>query len=218
MALITVLFFLIPEELRWISLEEMLIGDGRIGEWLQLAGGVLCMSLIAPFYVSAGFALYLHRRGELEGWDLEIAFRQMSERYQQQTQSRRSGRSVVSAMILALSLTMVLATSVTLLPSPAYAASPEAEQTRVLIEEVLADETFGRYEQEGYWKYIGEEEEKQQDSTDSDWMPDFLEALFKMIRGFMEGYAAFGKVLMWGLGIVIVAYLLYRISQSPGLV
>ncbi len=212
MAFITLLFFLIPEDLRWISLEDMFMGDGQIGEWLQLAGGVLCMSLIAPFYVSAGFALYLHRRSELEGWDLEIAFRQMNERYQQQTESRRSVGSVVSALIL--SLTLALVTNISLLPAPAYAAGMEAEQTRDTIEAVLADEAFGRYEQEGYWKYIGEEEKQEQ--TDNSWMPDILKTLFRIIRGFLEGYASVGKILMWGLGIAIVVFLLYRISQSQG--
>ena len=33
------------------------------------------MAAIAPFYVTSGFTLYISRRVELEGWDIEISFR-----------------------------------------------------------------------------------------------------------------------------------------------
>jgi hypothetical protein len=37
-------------------------------------------SIVEPFYLASGFALYLNRRSEIEGWDIELAFRQMSVR------------------------------------------------------------------------------------------------------------------------------------------
>lgn len=40
----------------------------------------LAMSVIEPFYVAAGFTLYLNRRTDLEAWDLELAFRHLRER------------------------------------------------------------------------------------------------------------------------------------------
>lgn len=40
----------------------------------------VAISLIEPFYVAAGFSLYLNRRTELEAWDLELAFRHLRER------------------------------------------------------------------------------------------------------------------------------------------
>jgi len=36
---------------------------------------LLVMAAIAPFYTAAGFMLYISRRVELEGWDIEICFR-----------------------------------------------------------------------------------------------------------------------------------------------
>jgi hypothetical protein len=35
----------------------------------------LVIMFLEPFYVSAGFAMYLHRRAELEAWDIEQEFR-----------------------------------------------------------------------------------------------------------------------------------------------
>lgn len=40
----------------------------------------LAMSLVEPFYVGAGFGLYLNRRTQLEAWDVELAFRRLAAR------------------------------------------------------------------------------------------------------------------------------------------
>jgi len=40
--------------------------------WLSYAAAVLCLE---PFYVAAGFAMYLNRRADLEAWDIEQEFR-----------------------------------------------------------------------------------------------------------------------------------------------
>ena len=53
--------------------------------WVHVAGNLaawLATSLIEPFYVGAGFGLYLDRRTQIEGWDIEIAFRRMRGRLQ----------------------------------------------------------------------------------------------------------------------------------------
>ncbi|HWI35560.1 MAG TPA: hypothetical protein VNU64_03820 [Burkholderiales bacterium] len=44
---------------------------------LAYAGAIL---VVEPFYVAAGFALYLNRRTLLEGWDLEVALRRIAAR------------------------------------------------------------------------------------------------------------------------------------------
>ncbi|MBL8301032.1 MAG: DUF4129 domain-containing protein [Rhodanobacteraceae bacterium] len=51
--------------------------------WAQCLGNFvtwLAMSLIEPFYVGAGFGLYLNRRTQLEAWDVELAFRRIAAR------------------------------------------------------------------------------------------------------------------------------------------
>lgn len=51
--------------------------------WAQLAQQLiywLAMSVIEPFYVGAGFGLYLNRRTQLEAWDVELAFRRLAAR------------------------------------------------------------------------------------------------------------------------------------------
>jgi hypothetical protein len=41
---------------------------------LPVAYGTAVLFL-EPFYVASGFAMYLHRRTELEAWDIEQEFR-----------------------------------------------------------------------------------------------------------------------------------------------
>ena len=48
------------------------------GDVLAYAAAVL---LLEPFYVAAGFALYLNRRTLLEGWDIEVALRKITQRH-----------------------------------------------------------------------------------------------------------------------------------------
>lgn len=40
----------------------------------------IAVSVIEPFYVGAGFGLYLNRRTDIEGWDIEIVFRRLRAR------------------------------------------------------------------------------------------------------------------------------------------
>jgi cobalamin synthase len=51
---------------------------GDTGGWLDAIGTLayaLTIGFLEPFYVAAGFALYLNRRAELEAWDIEQEFR-----------------------------------------------------------------------------------------------------------------------------------------------
>lgn len=51
--------------------------------WVQVLGNLVAwvaMSVVEPFYVGAGFGLYLDRRTRIEAWDVEIAFRRLRSR------------------------------------------------------------------------------------------------------------------------------------------
>ncbi len=51
--------------------------------WLDLTTNAvywLAVTLIQPFYVGAGFGLYLNRRTEVEAWDIEIVLRRLAAR------------------------------------------------------------------------------------------------------------------------------------------
>lgn len=82
-AIAAILMFVPVDELP----ETVRAGWALIGEqtpwWADLglnAIAWLATSLIEPFYVGAGFGLYLNRRTQIEAWDVEIAFRRLRER------------------------------------------------------------------------------------------------------------------------------------------
>ncbi len=82
LALLVLLF--VPTELLSESARAMwsLVTE-QPPRWVQVLGNLAfwaAMSLIEPFYVGAGFGLYLNRRTRLEAWDLEIAFRRLRAR------------------------------------------------------------------------------------------------------------------------------------------
>jgi len=86
------------------------------GPWYQLVTNLvwyLAISVVEPLYVGAGFALYLNRRTELEGWDIEIAFKRMAERLQD------AAKHAAAALLVVLGAAGML-----LHPAPVQAASP----------------------------------------------------------------------------------------------
>jgi hypothetical protein len=74
------LWLLLPQALE-LDLRGFVTGSSP--EWfdfVELAFYAAAIAIVEPFYVAAGFALYLNRRTLLEGWDLELAFRRLAAR------------------------------------------------------------------------------------------------------------------------------------------
>ena len=60
----------------WDRFDSMPMGF----HWFLLGVGLLALTLTEPLFVAAGFGLYLNRRTQLEGWDLEQSFRRLAAR------------------------------------------------------------------------------------------------------------------------------------------
>ena len=79
------IFMMLPPEFvpsRLESLSEYFAADKEL-LWLHAIYSfvyLLAISVIEPFYVAAGFALYLNQRTKLEGWDIELGFRTLAAR------------------------------------------------------------------------------------------------------------------------------------------
>jgi len=58
-----------------IDLSELFTDENLSGAIYFDLLAMLCIVFVAPFYTTAGFVLYISRRIELEGWDIEICFR-----------------------------------------------------------------------------------------------------------------------------------------------
>lgn len=200
---ILAVYFLIPEELRWFKWDNFFFSPGPIDEWLQLLCWLTAMAIIAPFYVAGGFALYLHRRSELEGWDIEINFRRTAEN----AAACRSARAgAIMASLLGLFL-LILG------PYEARAEDTGPEQSKQIIQQVLEDPLFGKMEQQSYWKFVGLQTPDEENSA---WFVNLVKLLFEILKGFFRGIADFGEIIMWGAGLFVIAYLLYHFSRNAG--
>ncbi|MCR6663695.1 MAG: DUF4129 domain-containing protein [Luteimonas sp.] len=115
-SLVMLALMFVPTELLSESLRAMwslLFEQPPRGVQLALNGVLwLAMSAVEPFFVGAGFGLYLNRRVHIEAWDIEIALRRM-----------RSRVATVSAVLL-------VACSLSLLP-----AQPASAQTMQRMQE-----------------------------------------------------------------------------------
>ena len=61
-----------------IDLNTLIFGARADSDPIVLATSLAyaaCVGFLEPFYVAAGFALYLNRRVDLEAWDVEQEFR-----------------------------------------------------------------------------------------------------------------------------------------------
>ena len=126
-ALFSLVFWLAPIG-RTPNLDEIFAGE--VSLFFKLAvplSYALTVLFLEPFYVAAGFGMYLNRRAELEGWDIEQEFR------------RAFGLTAQAAAIVA-ALLILIAVPAYAAPQPAAARDvPTRDEIARAIETVKAD-------------------------------------------------------------------------------
>jgi hypothetical protein len=201
LGLLILLVMMVPEELLWFDLQTYLFEPAGWQQWLQQLTGLLAMSVMAPFYVAAGFGLYLTRRAQLEAWDVELGLRQMAERIR--------NRQLPAVLLVGLTCCGLFG----LVPlQPVEAGDLSREQVKDLIEVVMAEDDFGQRETRTYWKYVGDHQ-----ATADQELPSLLEWLFEVVEGFLQGFAAFSEGLLWLAVGIVLAYLILWFMRNRGL-
>lgn len=184
---------------------------------LQSATYYLAMTLIEPFYVAAGFALYLNRRTILEGWDIEIVFRHLAQRVQRTAaRAAQSVAGVCVAWVLALAaqpgdvsadVPAAAEIAATAAGSAGDGTAPQrrfstAEQ-RARIAEVMRHKDLQTTRTQTNWKYTGPKVElKQGDSTDWNWLKRIAERL-SSVAGVVE-------VALWTLLVLAIVWVIRK--------
>ncbi|MCJ8273691.1 MAG: hypothetical protein MJK04_30365, partial [Psychrosphaera sp.] len=223
LAIYALAIFLIPEQ------ADIEFDFFEMIETVTIANNILVflsMALVAPYFVGAGFALYLNQRTQIEGWDIEITFRGMVERQQ----AKRKGASTLASLLCVLMLCGVA------LPSDTFAneqgdlqgneqdstqiaeqipeASPEVPTVKIvetspdtlraneLAQEIMTDEHFNQKETTSYPEFFLDMKFDDKSSQKVD-MPEWLSSLLRFFAGSIE-------LLLTALVLTIVALLLYR--------
>lgn len=215
LAVMALIYLFIPEQVQidWLPF----LSSGAL--WLQWAlNGIylLVMAAVAPFYVVGGFALYIGRRIELEGWDIEIQFRKLRER--RRRTERSAARGAVAAQLLLL-CTLGLSGVLHSVPARAEAATPE--QARETIDDVLVGEDFHRMETVKRWR-LKDFEWKADEFPP--WVIEFIEWLEQLLAdddiddsdlstGLGPLIGGLVELLLW-IGVIgLLLYLLWRYRE-----
>jgi hypothetical protein len=157
--------------------------------------------VVEPFYVAGGFALYINRRTELEGWDIEIAFRQLAQRV---GNSRRY--SSVAVLCLVLSLGSVF-TPVESVQATETAALTNAEAKKA-IEEIMSRDEFNNKKTVKRWRNKNEEEKEEEKETSEGSNID--------LSWLGMGIASLGEAMLWLLvAALIVLGIVFYLRWSP---
>ena len=196
--------------------------------WIGLACSVISMALIAPFYVAAGFGLYLNRRVILEGWDLELVFKSMEAKHQATTFSKPHQSSVMmslAALVFCLSavFTSIISPEVKASGNDSFsiqvddksnqAASQQVSSTSNLtlgkskndINDILNSEDIKLTEKAKLPKFLVDwlESDSEVDDSSEPWnfaLSEFLASIFQF--------------MIWAAGIGLVLYALYYFRDS----
>lgn len=154
-------------------------------------------TIVEPLYVASGFSLYLNRRSDLEGWDIELAFRRLA------TRVARPAAVLLCAVGLALSWP----------PGAALAAEPPtavahrdvamSEEKRT-IEQILADPVFGQTIRERKWRIRDAERTVREGAERPQW-PYSLAGFFGLLSEALKG-------LVWILGGLLLVAFIYLLA------
>ena len=214
------IFALIPSELNnGFTFWELLGEESNVFFLITNIAYFVAISIIAPMYVSAGFALYITRRVKLEGWDIELAFKRMKNRLDKQKQVIPKSKSKPSASPLASTLTFIpLLTGllfVSFSSNPSYADNNEPlsiEESKTTIEKVLLHDDFGRKITKKQWTYVGSDLDENED--ESKWLEEFLDNLFgNLFDGDVGTALKIFELIIWLAVAALVLWLVYKYSH-----
>ncbi|RYY73532.1 MAG: hypothetical protein EOO52_16035 [Gammaproteobacteria bacterium] len=185
------------------------------------------MAVIGPFYAVCGFSQYINRRIGLEGWGIELQFRELL--------NRRKAASLSAAALFGLGLIGFIFLSS---PTAVYADESESasishdssfvgsyktdEQLRIesTIKDVLKDDVFHQMQHSSSIRFKNTEKIKNDDVPQ--WLISFIEYLekhegsFKSLGKLHDGIvkffgstAKFIEVIIWCVVISLIIWVMY---------
>ncbi|MEO1856937.1 MAG: hypothetical protein ABGY95_06180, partial [Rubritalea sp.] len=93
--------------------------------WIMVGLMLSAVTLVEPFYVGAGFSMYINSRTITEGWDIELAFKRMSERVN--CVLKTTGKSLLMTLVTLLCFSL---------------SHPPLEASNDRLDKVMANEDF----------------------------------------------------------------------------
>ena len=189
--------------------------------WLDLIlNAVACIGVlvIEPFYVAAGFGLYLNRRVHLEAWDLELGFKRMAAR------SVAAGRAAGGLLAIVLAVLLMppaldakqkatlppdLPERATRLPG-GFASEEQTERLESALRDARRDPSLGGTETVERWR-AKDLLSGRLDEAQAQPLIDWRERLGELV-GRLVGMAA--ELLLWAVALLALGYVLWRFRDG----
>ncbi len=210
--LISLLLMLLPVNVALQGAEEIFINEdpGLLINALSMVFYFFTMMLVETLYVAGGFVLYLNRRIILEGWDIELVFKKLSQR-----QAQLRPQLHVSLMIPAVIMLFLFSHVFT---EPLYAAQDNSSSTyneilpplahpplaadasEQVIKEVMNEPLFNRFKQVETLKYIGDKNKEDNKLEDHLWLKEAIESVG-------ETLALIFEIVLWVVFFIGIIFL-----------
>jgi hypothetical protein len=210
MAIMLLIEAMLPAQVqwRWFSGPDAAAADYAF--WYLLS--YVSMSMVAPFYVVCGFALYLNRRAQLEAWDIEIAFRRMREKH-----SSNTSLAVVFCTAVLLGSQLVHSPSVHATPGTEKPVSTPGgsavSESRQLVGEVMQHKAFNERITYKIPKWFDNKEQASNQPTWMRWLLKWLKQLRDKDSDISKASLWFARVLeflLWTALIIGVGLIAWR--------
>ena len=220
LALVTCLYALIPNEIDVEIYSTDFWFAERTGLILQFLFYYLACAAVAPFYIACGFSLYLNRRVKLEGWDIEIAFKQML--------IKRQLSTLTSTLVLLSSVGLLCLGLLPLKPQNAYAdvgvSDPSAEnennqlspfesdrrELQKHITDIIEGPDFHQKLQQQVWQLKPTEKP---DNETNNLFIDLLGKLGKALANALSAIAPVAELILWAIVITAIVYFAVKYRQ-----
>jgi hypothetical protein len=232
---------LVPEQVEFDS-QSLFNAEGYYATVFSGLAAVLASCLVAPFYVSAGFTLYISRRIELEAWDIEVRFRDLSNRLNKPDKLKQL-LSIASAFVLGLGVlahspdamadysdkansildaeeTVATSADPSNGPIQGEASSFSRLASRQRIAEILDHDDFHRREMKSGYRLKDDQPEDKAEEQQGE-QNGFFYRLLKAIGNLLEplGYfssslSALLELLLWIVAVSVFIYVLWYFRDS----
>ncbi len=158
---------------------------------------IIAGAMIAPFYVCAGFSLYINRRTQLEAWDVELDFRRIANRTRPGSTLRSNTLGVLFTLLLVVPMLPV---------QPVQSQTTRAESSQT-IERILSADDFGSTTTK---KRLRLKDQSQRQNTEDDESSN----LFSGFREWFGNFAKSVEAVLWVIFVVAAIALVVAVYKN----
>jgi len=168
---------------RWV--DRLFLDSDPMASTVSLLAIYVAQSALHPWFVGAGFGLYINCRTRLEAWDIEVAFRRIIQ--------RRAGLAAA-----ALAGLLVLPLAILPVDAPAQQAGDDAgygdpgiegywsdEEIAPALEAVFAHEDLRTSQETTRWRSTSEPRTREA-SSGTDWWIELIESIGRFVAFLVE--------------------------------